>query len=89
MRCVAKLACTRNFYGAYCHTMTLKGAALLALIGTTLATILAVWRFVMNLINHLNGVVAPVVVLSSLIEAFAWISVAVFFFYFHRTQSRS
>jgi hypothetical protein len=66
--------------------MTLKGAALLALIGTTLMTILTVWRFVVNLLNFLHGAIAPVVVLSSLIEAFAWLSVAMFFYFFHRTQ---
>jgi len=68
--------------------MTLKGAALLALIGTALVTALTIWRFVVNLINHLNGLVAPVIVLSSLIEAFAWLSVMIFFFYFYRTQAR-
>ena len=65
--------------------MTLKSASLLALIGTTLMTILSVWRFVINLLNVLHDAVAPAVVLSSLIEAFAWLSVAVFLFYFHRS----
>jgi hypothetical protein len=68
--------------------MTLKSAALLALIGTTLMTILSVWRFVISLLNVLHDAVAPVVVFSSFIEAFAWLSVAVFFYYFHRTQAR-
>jgi nicotinate-nucleotide pyrophosphorylase len=68
--------------------MTRKSAALLALIGTTLVTILTVWRFLMNLMNHLQGVVAPVVVLSSLIEAFAWVTVAVFLYVFYRTQAQ-
>jgi hypothetical protein len=70
------------------HGMTLKGAALLALIGTSLATILTVWQFVVTLVNHLHGLVAAAVVLSSLVEAFAWLSVAVFFYVFHRTQAR-
>ena len=77
-----------NLLRAYCVAMTLKGAALLALIGTALVTVLTIWRFVVNLINHLEGLVAAVIVLSSLIEAFAWLSVMVFFFFYYRTQAR-
>lgn len=68
--------------------MTLKTAALLALIGTALMTILSVWRFVINLLNALHDAIAPATVVSSFVVAFAWLSVAVFFFYFHRTQAR-
>ncbi len=35
--------------------MTLKNAALLALIGTILATVLLVWTFVMTVLNVLRG----------------------------------
>src|SRR5882762_6954792 len=35
--------------------MTLKNAALLALIGTILATVLLVWTFVFNFVNVLRG----------------------------------
>jgi hypothetical protein len=48
--------------------MTLKNAALLALIGTILLTALLLWKFV-------------------LIYAFGCLSVAVFFYVFHRAQS--
>jgi hypothetical protein len=67
-------------------TMTLKNAALLALIGTVLMTAL-VWNFVFNFLNLLRGLVPAVAVLSSLIYAFGCFSVMVFFFVFHRTQS--
>jgi hypothetical protein len=71
------------------HTpnMTLKNAALLALIGTVLMTVLLVWNFVFNLLNLLSGLIPAVTVFSSLIYAFGCISVMVFFFVFHRTQS--
>jgi hypothetical protein len=71
------------------HTaiMTLKNAALLALIGTILITVLLVWRFVDNFLNVLRGLVPAVTLFSSLIYAFACLSVAVFFYVFHRAQS--
>jgi hypothetical protein len=66
--------------------MTLKNAALLALIGTVLVTALLVWTFVFNFLNVLRDLVPPVALLSSFIYAFACFSVAVFFFVFHRAQ---
>jgi hypothetical protein len=68
-------------------TMTLKNAALLALIGTILMTALLVWTFVFNLLNLLRGLVPAVMVFDSFIYAFGCFSVVVFFFVFHRTQS--
>jgi len=67
--------------------MTLKNAALLALIGTILITVLLVWTFVFNIVNVLRGLIPALTVFSSFIYAFAWLSVAVFFYVFHRTQS--
>jgi hypothetical protein len=67
-------------------TMTLKNAALLALIGTILMTALLAWNFVVNLLNLLRGLVPAVTLFSSLIYAFGAFSVMVFFFVFHRTQ---
>jgi len=67
--------------------MTLKNAALLALIGTILITVLLVWTFVFNVLNVLRGVVAPVGLFSSFIYAFGCLTVAVFFYVFHRAQS--
>ena len=68
-------------------TMTLKNAALLALIGTILMTALLVWTFVFNFLNLLRGLVPAVTLFSSFIYAFGCFSVMVFFFVFHRTQS--
>ena len=69
--------------------MTLKGAALLALIGTSLIAILRVVRFFFVLINHLHGLVAARLVVSTLVEAFAWFSLAVFIVVFYRAQARA
>jgi hypothetical protein len=66
--------------------MTLKNAALLALIGTILMTALLVWVFVSNLVNVLRGVDAPVVLFSSFIYALGCFTLMVFFFVFHRAQ---
>src|SRR6267378_2706502 len=68
-------------------TMTLKNAALLALIGTILITILLVWTFFFNVVNVLRGLVPALTLFSSFIYAFACLSVAVFFYAFHRAQS--
>jgi L-asparagine transporter-like permease len=73
--------------GVHTPTMTLKNAALLALIGTVLMTVLLVWNFVFNLLNLLQGLVPAVMLFSSFIYAFGCFSVMVFFFVFHRTQS--
>jgi hypothetical protein len=67
--------------------MTLKNAALLALIGTILMTALLIWNFVFNLLNLLRGFVPAVTLFSSFIYAFGCLGVAVFFFVFHRAQS--
>ncbi|MFZ3210076.1 MAG: hypothetical protein WA188_01045 [Terriglobales bacterium] len=67
--------------------MTLKNAALLALIGTVLITALLVGTFVLNVLNVLRGLIPAVMLFSSFIYAFACFSVAVFFYVFHRAQS--
>jgi hypothetical protein len=68
-------------------TMTLKNAALLALIGTILATVLLVWTFVSTAINVLRGLAPPVMLFPWFVYAFACFSLAVFFYVFHRAQS--
>jgi hypothetical protein len=70
------------------HTpvMTLKNAALLALVGTILMAALLVWNFVFTFLNVLRDLVPPVSLFSSLIYAFGSLTVMVFFFVFHRAQ---
>ena len=67
--------------------MTLKNAALLALIGTILVTVLLAWDLIVNVLNVGRGLFPAVILLSSLIYTFVSLSVAVFFFVFHRAQS--
>jgi hypothetical protein len=67
--------------------MTLKNAALLALVGTILMTALLAWNFVFTFLNVLRGLVPAVALFSSLIYAFGSLTVMVFFFVFHRSQS--
>jgi hypothetical protein len=67
--------------------MTLKNAALLALAGTILAAVLLVWDLVFNILNVLRGLVPAVMLFSSFIYAFAALTLAVFFYVFHTTQS--
>jgi hypothetical protein len=67
-------------------TMTLKNAALLALIGSILATALLAWNLIFSVLNVLRGVVPPVMLFSSLIFTFGAVSATVFFFVFHKTQ---
>ena len=59
--------------------MTLKNAALLALIGTILMTALPVWTFVSTFLNVLRDLIPAVTLFSSLINALGCFSVAMFF----------
>jgi len=66
--------------------MTLKNAALLALIGTILMTALLVWTFVLTFLNVLRDLVPAMTLFPSFIYAFGAFSVMVFFYVFHRGQ---
>ncbi len=66
--------------------MTVKNAALPALIGTILMTALLLWTFVFTFLNVLRGVVPEVMLFQSFIYAFGFITVMVFFYVFHRAQ---
>jgi hypothetical protein len=75
--------------GGIVHTpsMTVKNAAMLALIGTILVTALLAFDLIRNVLNVVRGLVPAVTLFSSLIYAFGAFSVAVFFFVFHKAQS--
>jgi hypothetical protein len=66
--------------------MSLKNAALLALVGSVLLTVLALWNLVFTTLSVVRGLAAPITLFSSLIYAFTGLSVAVFFYIFHKTQ---
>ncbi len=67
--------------------MTLKNAALLALVGTLLLTIVLLVGLVTDILNVARGLIPVTTVLSSLINTFAVLTVTVFFYVFHKTQS--
>jgi hypothetical protein len=66
--------------------MTLKNAALLALIGTILAPVFLTWTFIMTALNVLRGLAPPLMLFPWFIYAFACFTLAVFFYVFHRAQ---
>jgi hypothetical protein len=68
--------------------MTLKSAAFLGLIGTLLLTILLAMDFITTVSGVLADVVPAVALLRSLIYLFASVSALLFFYVFHRAQSR-
>jgi hypothetical protein len=67
--------------------MSLKNAALLALIGTVLLTALLVFGFITDVFNVSQGLIPATKLLSSLIHSFAALTLTVFLFVFHRAQS--
>jgi hypothetical protein len=67
--------------------MSLKNAALLALIGMLLLTILLVAGSISDVLNVIRGLIPLTKLLSSLIHSFAALTVTVFFYVFHKTQS--
>ena len=73
---------------AHTAAMSLKNAAFLALIGTLLLTVLLALDFVKTVSGVLSDVVPVVALLRSLVYLLASLSVTVFFYVFHRAQSR-
>ena len=67
--------------------MTLKNAAFLALVGMILLTILLAAGCIVSVTGFLNGVVSAATMLASLIRVFATLTLAVFFFVFHKAQA--
>ena len=64
--------------------MSLKSAAFLALIGMILVTILRLYDLISTVTNVIGGLVPAITLVSSLIYAFASLTLAVFFFVYHR-----
>jgi hypothetical protein len=67
--------------------MTLKNAALFAVVGTILMAALRIWDLIFDLLNVLQGLVPAVKLFSSLIYALGAVSLAVFLVVFHRRQA--
>ena len=71
------------------HTpnMSLKNAALLALIGMILLTVLLAADFFNTVLGVVRDVVPAIALLRSLIYVLVSLSATVFFYVFHKTQS--
>ena len=67
--------------------MTLKSAALLALVGMILLTILLAAGWIVSLTAFLRGVVSAAAMVSALIRLFAAVTLALFFYVFHKAQA--
>jgi hypothetical protein len=70
--------------GVIIGDMNLKSAAFLALIGTILTTVLLVYNLIFSVLNVMRGLIPLDNLFSTLIYAFASLTVAVFFFVFHK-----
>ena len=68
-------------------TISLKNAALLALIGTILLTVLVLAHFISTVLGVMREVIPAMALLTSLVHLFASLSVLVFFYVFYRKQS--
>jgi hypothetical protein len=68
--------------------MTLKTAALLALIGMILITVVCAVSFIDNLVGFLRDVTAAIALVTSLVHLLANLGLTVFLYVFHRAQSR-
>jgi hypothetical protein len=66
--------------------MSLKSAALLALVGTSLVTLVLLVNLARDGWALLDGVVPVVRFVTSLIRALAGVSVVVFLYIFHKAQ---
>lgn len=66
--------------------MRLKNAALFALIGMILLTVLLVAGFIRDLLGLAQGAVAVLALLTSGIRVLASLGVAVFLYVFHKAQ---
>jgi hypothetical protein len=64
--------------------MNIKSAAFLAMIGTILATILLVYDFISSTLNVMRGLIPAMTLFPSLIYVIASLSLAIFFFVFHK-----
>ena len=67
--------------------MSLKNAALLALIGISLLTLLVLAHFISTVLGIMHGLVPMMALLASMVHLFACLSVWVFFYVFYQKQS--
>ncbi|MGO9275385.1 MAG: hypothetical protein ACLQOO_34975 [Terriglobia bacterium] len=71
------------------HTpiMSLKNAALLALIGMTLLAVLVVASFISTILGVMRDLIPAMALLTSLVHVFTCLCLLVFFYVFYRAQT--
>jgi hypothetical protein len=67
--------------------MSLKNAALLALIGMILLTVWVAASFISTVLGVMRDLIPVMALLTSVVHVLASLSVLVFFYVFHRAQS--
>jgi hypothetical protein len=67
--------------------MSLKNAAFLALVGMILVTILLIADLIGDVLGVVRGLIPVMRLLTSIIYAFAGLSVVVFLYAFHKAQA--
>ncbi len=75
-----------DFGGRIISTMTLKSAALFALVGMILLTVVLALGFIRDVSAFTSGAIAAMAMLVSLVHLLASLSVTVFLFVFHKRQ---
>jgi hypothetical protein len=86
-RCGCEATLADRPQSAYTPAMTLKNAAFLALLGMILVTILLVAGFIGDVLGVARGLIPANRLLTSFIYAVAGLSMVVFLYAFHKTQS--
>jgi hypothetical protein len=76
-----------GFRGRIISTMSLKSAALFALVGMILLTVVLAFGFIRDISAFAAGAIAAMEMLISLIHLLASLGVTVFLFVFHSKQS--
>lgn len=66
--------------------MTLKTASFLALIGTSLTALYSIWNMFSSLAGIAQGVLPAMILFANLVHAFAYITLALFFYAYHSSQ---
>ena len=64
--------------------MNVKGAALLAFVGTLLLAVLTLWNLVVDVVSVVRGLIPAVRLVSQGVYAFAAVTLACFFYVFQK-----
>ena len=67
-------------------SMSLRNAAMLALVGAALLTLLVLASFINDVLGVARGLIPPARLVVSLIETFAGVAAVIFFYVVHRRQ---